>query len=231
MSGCFGKVGALPIVALFSVLLSGCADFQSVGGGSFGAYSGYQGGATVRGRGWQPAQYQPAQYQQTTVAQASLPSVQTARVQTGSSYEDGMARLRQWTATQREHEIEAYLARRPEFKTKVREARSELQSALRRWDSTLAARRDLVTRIGGDLSNDFRYKQLVQGRAQTQARLDTLDASLVSAMLEDNAGAAARSMSWSDEMARKLENVAQNASNMEKASSAAADSAFQNAVF
>lgn len=224
MSVCLGKVDLLSIAVLAFVLLSGCADLQS--GGSFGAYNSYRGGATLLGRGWQPAQCQ-----QMTVAHSSLPSVNSARVQTGSTYEDGMAKLRQWTATQREYEIEAYLARRPEFKRKVREARAELKSALIRWDSTLAARRDLVTRIGGDLSNDFRYKQLEQGRAQTQARLDTIDASLVSAMLEDNAGAAARSMSWSDEMARKLENVAQNASNMEKASSAAADFAFQNAVF
>lgn len=201
---------------LFAALITGCVD-------------GYRGGATAYGRG-EVIYVQP----QPIVAQgtsATLPSVQNARTQTGFSYADGMAKLRSWNATQREREIDAYLARRPEFQSATRQARVELKAALSRWDTTLAQRRDLVTRIGGDLAVDSRYSQFVQGRAQTQARLDQIDASIVAAMLEDNAGAAARSMSWTAEKARSLDLVARNAAAAEASERAKTDAAFGNAIF
>ena len=227
----FGKCikRSLPAAAtLVTAFATGCADFQA-GGNPFGAYSSYRGGGTVYGRN-EVVYVQP----QPVVAQgpsASLPSVQDARTQTGVSYADGMAKLRSWNATQREREIDAYLARRPEFKSATRQARTDLKAQLDRWDKTLAERRDLVTRIGGDLAADSRYSQFVQSRAQTQARLDQIDASLVAAMLEDNAGAAARSMSWTAEKARSLDLVARNASAAEAAERARTDAAFGSAIY
>ena len=227
-SGTFVKRPLLPAVLLLAVLATGCADFQA-GGNPFGAYGGYRGGGTVYGRN-EVVYVQP----QPVVAQgpsATLPSVQDARTQTGVSYADGLAKLRSWNATQREREIDAYLARRPEFRNATRQARVDLKAKLNGWDKTLAERRDLVTRIGGDLAADSRYSQLLQGRAQTQARLDQIDASLVAAMLEDNAGAAARSMSWTAEKARSLDLVARNASAAESAERDKADAAFDNAIY
>lgn len=229
----FGKCikSSLPGAAaatLVAAFATGCADFQA-GGNPFGAYGVYRGGATVHGRG-EVVDVRP----QPVVARgpsASLPSVAGARGQTGVSYEDGMAKLRSWNATQREREIDAYLNKRPEFKNATRQARADLKAALSRWDKTLAERRDLVTRIGGDLAADSRYSQLLQGRAQTQARLDQIDASLVAAMLEDNAGAAARSMSWTAEKARSLDLVARNVSAAEAAERARTDASFGNAIF
>lgn len=213
---------------LLVAFTTGCADFQT-GGNPFGAYGGYRGGATARGRG-EVIYVQP----QPVIAQgpsASLPSVQDARTQTGVSYADGLAKLRLWNATQREREIEAYLARRPEFKNATRQARVDLKAKLNGWEKTLAERRDLVTRIGGDLAADSRYSQYLQGRAQTQARLDRIDASLAAAMLEENAGIAARSMSWTAEKARELDLVAKNAAAAESAERAKTDAAFGGAIY
>ena len=219
----------LPAAAvLLAAFAAGCADFQA-GGNPFGVYGGYRGGATVHGRG--EVIHVPSQPVVAEGSAASLPSVAGVRTQTGVSYEDGMAKLRSWNATQREREIDAYLDKRPEFKKATRQARADLKAKLNGWDKTLAERRDLVTRIGGDLAADSRYSQLLQGRAQTQARLDQIDASLVAAMLEDNAGAAARSMSWTDEKARSLDLVARNAAAAEESERAKTDAAFGNAIF
>ena len=203
--------------AFASVLLPafgvGCADF-----------GGYRGGATVQ-------EHRGPTYQPTLAQGSTLPSVQTARMQTGISYRDGMAKLQSWNATEREREINAYLARHPEFKNATRQARIDLKTALVRWDAELANRRDLVTRIGGSLSADGRYVQLLQGRAKTQSRLDEIDASLVTAMLEESAGAAARSMSWTEDKARALDAVAKNAAAAESAERGKTDAAFGSAIF
>lgn len=218
----------LPETAILLVIFAtGCADFQT--GGSFGGYGGYRGGATVRGRNDVVyVQPHPVVSQGTS---AILPSVQDARTQTGNSYANGLAKLRSWNATQREREIDAYLARRPEFGKPTRQVRVELKAQLARWDTTLAERRDFVTRVGGDLAADSRYTQLVQGRARTQARLDQIDASLVATMLEDNAGAAARRMSWTAEKAKSLDLVAKNAIAAETAERAKTDAAFGSAIY
>lgn len=210
------------------LLLSGCADFQA-GGSPLGGYGGYRGGATAYGRG--ALVYVQSQPVTTQPAASGLPSVETARTQTGVSYADGMAKLRSWNATEREHEIDAYLARHPEFKTATRQARVDLKAQLNRWDKSLAERRDLVTRIGGNLAADSRYSQYLQGRAQTQARLDRIDASLAAAMLEENAGIAARSMLWTAEKARELDLVAKNAAAAESAERARTDAAFGSAIY
>lgn len=220
---------SIPLMAIIlATFATGCADFQA-GGNPFGSYGGYRGGATAYGRG-EGIYVQPPPVT-TQSGASSLPSVQTARTQTGVSYADGMTKLRSWNATEREREIDAYLARHPEFKTATRQARVDLKAQLNRWDKSLAERRDLVTRIGGDLAADSRYAELRQGREKTQDRLDQIDASLVSAMLEENAGIAARSMSWTAEKARELDRVAKNAAAAESAERAKTDAAFGSAIY
>lgn len=218
------RVGFLTVVARPSVLvIVGCAIFLVSGcADMYGAYPVANRGMSqgCYGGGWQTSQSAPP-----------ISSVQSSRVMTGSGYSSGMTRLNSWNATQREREINAYLARRPEFKTAVSQSRANLKAQLVRWDSILAQRRDLVTRMGGTVAADRHYAQLAEGRARTQSRLDQLDASLVSAMLEDNAGAAARQMSWTAEKARELDLVARNAAAAEAAERERADAAFRNAIF
>lgn len=210
---------------VLTLFLVGCAEFQNPYG-PFGNLE-YHGGATAYGRGEVPV---PRQLP-VSARGASLPSVKVARFQTGTSYQDGMARLRTWNGVERERELDAYLARHPEFGSATRQARIDLKAALARWDTTLANRRDLVTRIGGSFSSDSRYNQLLQGRAKTQARLDEIDAAIVTAMLEENAGIAARSMSWTAEKARTLDMVARNAQAAEAAERAKTDASFSKAIF
>ncbi len=208
-----------PAVFIFAAFAAGCADFQ-MGGAPFGDYGGRR----------QVVYVQP---QPVIVSQASPTwrPVGTARTETGATFNEGMARLRAWNAAQREREIGAYLARHPEFRNATQSAITDLKAKLNAWDMALDGRRELVTRVGGDLSADVRYAQLRQGRAQTQARLDQIEASLVTAMLEENAGAIARNMSWTAEKARALDLVARNAAAAEMAEGARADDAFRSAIY
>lgn len=196
-------------------------------------YSGYQGGGTIYRNTGDGYNYRntSSSYPVTSTRVSSASSVRSSREMTGTSYQTGVSKLKQWNKYQREVEIDRYLEKHPEFKTSTKKARIELKSRLEQWDKELTERRDFVSKLGKSIREDRRYNQLLEGRQKTQNRLDSIDASLVEAMIEEDAGIRARKMSWTKEKAQELDIIANNALEAELMATKNADEAFKNVIY